>query len=419
MRPVKCILFAMLLIRCAVAGEHASRGDPQNPLGEGGEYCRWNRSGHIGLNSYPFINEAPSLSQIPLLFDWIESRKSESYDVPYCQLMALSRVDFRKPALWDSEPLFDNTEFDDVQGLEGWKRWWSSIGQTLEKRLRSGGRRNPAAWKLVAPDRPDAIPSAPVTIPDEWLLRTWFSGGDYAGVTTESLCLRRTAKRATLIRASRRSTHGKVEWEQWLPLTTEQADNFAFATAYVIDQPWTVLDASVRQAPPRLEGRGLSVYYPKFRYEFADRNGDLWWNDDPWKWYANRSGRDALQVMPQGYGSVCVLLARTFPDASSTNNAVGWRPVKSLEPAILDDMAEDLAVRADGLMLVGKGRVWHALDGLAEFGTRDQLPAISRFESDLRKGFEKVPNTVTWKSILLTKASDARAAIQKRIVTPE
>lgn len=419
MRPVKCFLFAMLLIRCAAAGEHASAGGPQSPGLESGECCRWNRSDYIGLKSYPFLDEAPSLSQIPLLFDWIESRKSESYDVPYCQLMALSRVDFRKPALWDSEPLFDNAEFDGVEGLEGWKRWWNSVGGTLETRLRSGGRRNPAAWKLVAPEKPDALPAAPVTIPDEWILRTWFSGGDYDGITTEALCLRRTAKRATLIRASRRSTHGKLEWEQWLPLTTEHADNFAFAMAYVIDQPWTVLDANVRQAPPRLEGRGLSVYYPKFRYEFADRNGDLWWNDDPRKWYANRSGRDALQYMRQGYGSVCVLLARTFPDTSPTNGPEGWKPVKSLEPALLSDLAGDLVVRADGLMLLCKGRIADALDVLAEFGTREQLPAINRFESDLRNGFEKVPNTATWKSILLAKASDARAAIQKRMATPE
>src|SRR5262249_22052069 len=150
-------------------------------------------------------------------------------------------------------------------------------------------------------------------------LRTTYRAGDYGGVQTESLTLRRSKDKATLIRALRKSTRGPLEWEQWQPLTIEQADNFAFAVAYAIDNPLLMKPRREDAAFKKLEGRSLTLYYPDFRYEFSDLDDRIWWNDDPWNWHGSKSTDESFMHAAGLLGSVCLLVWRTFPETAPTN----------------------------------------------------------------------------------------------------
>ncbi len=266
-------------------------------------------------------------------------------------------------------------------------------------------------------------------IPDEWTLKTSYRAGDYDGVQTESLTFHRSKEKATLFRALRKSTRGPLEWERWEPLTTEQADTFAFATAYAIDNPWLVKpnreksnrDNSISR---RLEGRNLTLYYPGFRYEFADMDGNIWWNDDPGHWHGSKNFMDTW-----GLGSVCQLLWRSFPDNSLTNAAPlqgsKWSPVKMPDASMLQSIAEDLVLRDEIIdTLWHDQRISDGLESLAKAGTPSQLSSISQLQAELPLRLEKVkvilkqdPNGKLLKSKaegLLTAAAKAKAAIQKR-----
>jgi hypothetical protein len=65
------------------------------------------------------------------------------------------------------------------------------------------------------------VPDYKVTVPDAWVLKTSYRAGDYGGVQTESITLRRTKNEAILIRAWRKETKGKLQWEQWKPFTLD------------------------------------------------------------------------------------------------------------------------------------------------------------------------------------------------------
>jgi hypothetical protein len=321
------------------------------------------------------------------LLDWINREGDDAgVHVAYSQLVALSRADFKHPLQPPAGGLSKQAlEYYKTERTEAWERWWKSVGQHYDKRLSAKGRQNPAGWKLVARDA-EPLPDYKITIPDEWTLRIAYRAGDYGGIQTETLTLHRSKEKATLVRALRRNTQADLEWERWEPLTTEQADNFAFAMAYAIDNPWLV---KPNRDDKGLEGRTLTIYYPYFRYEFADLKGNIWWNDD-----LRYSPRGPDFVHANGLGSVCLLLWRTFPDASRSNaasrDAGKWQPIKMPDDMELSLIADDLILRGEIIDLLWHDqRIEDALETLTKVGTTSQLSAIAEFERELPRRVEK------------------------------
>jgi hypothetical protein len=423
---IKRTMLALIVIPFFIA---AVLSQGQSLLPEG--LLRWKRYSYEILSSYPYLKELPEWSKIPTLLEWIGKDSDDAgTDIAYSQLIALSRADFGHPKRPPAGGLpVETVNYHKTQRSNAWARWWEFVGKTYEERLRARGRQNPEAWKLVSRDKTQPLPDYKVTIPDEWVLKTTYRAGDYGGVQTESLTLRRSKEKATLIRALRKSTKGRLEWEQWQPLTLEQADNFAFAMAYAIDNPWLLKPKPNEGFVGNVEGRNLTIYYPSFRYELADQNGNIWWNDDPWHWHGAENVEDNFMDAAGVLGSVCLLLWRTFPDPSSTNavmsNIAGWRQVKMPDATVIDQLAEDLTLRGEFI-----DTLWHSqrlsdgLEALNEFGTPQQIPAISQLEAELPMRMEKVasilaqdPNRAHPKRVveqLLMAAAKAKGAIQSR-----
>src|SRR5206468_2011295 len=160
---------------------------------------------------------------------------------------------------------------------------------------------------------------------------------------------------------------------------------------YAIDHPWLLRPKSTGGDRRRLEGRDLTLYYPSFRYQFCDLGGNIWWNDDPWSWHG---AEDGFMNSSGLLGSVCLLLWRIFPDNSPTNatrlNSAGWKPIKMPDAAVLRQLGEDLNLRGEIIdVLWHSQRASDALECLAEFGTREQLPAITQLETDLPLRIER------------------------------
>lgn len=395
------------------------------------EPLRWNRYSYAISSSYPYLKALPSWPKIPLLLDWMNREDQDAgIEVAYSQLVALSRADFGHPQHPPAGGLpAETVNYHRTQRSNTWARWWKTVGQPYGEKLRAQGRQNPKAWKLVVRDDSLPVPDYKITIPDEWVLRTSYRAGDYDGIQTESEMLRRSKERATLIRALRKRTGGRLEWEEWQPLTVEQADDFAFALAYAIDNPWLLKPRGGEGRLRELEGRSLSLYYPGFRYDFADLEGNIWWNDDPWHWHGgkntDRNFMDAVGTL----GAVCLLVWRTFPDTLPANvtlpNPGNWRAVKSLDATVLQQLAGDLALRGEIVdTLRHVERVSLALEALAEFGTPEQLPALTRFQAELPLRMNQVksilaqdPNGKHPEAVaerLLTGAAKTKAAIEKR-----
>lgn len=395
------------------------------------EPIRWDRYPYRINSSYPYLNELPNWSKIPELIEWISRETNDAGgNVAYSQLVALSRSDFKHPLRPPAGGMpKESIDYYRSERIQAWEQWWKSVGQSYGERLSATGRQNTNAWKLVVRDKRQPTPNYKVAIPDEWTLRTAYRAGDYDGVQTESLTLHRTKEKATLIRALRKSTRGPLEWERWEPLTTLEADDFAFAIAYAIDNPWLLKPNHDDNSSRKLEGRNLTLYYPDFRYEFADGAGNIWWNDDPWNWHGGGHGRDNSMDVGLVLGSVCVLVCRTFPDNALTNTALPkggkWSPVKMPDAVVLQSVAEDLALRGEIIdALSNSQRMSDALETLAEFGVSAELPAITQLEAELPVRVEKVKSILEQDpnggfvrlnvERLLTAAAKAKTAIQHR-----
>jgi hypothetical protein len=420
----RTLLFGIALIHLAthVATVCAQAVRPVNR-----EPIRWFRYSYDINSSYPYLKELPDFSKIPVLLEWINKQSEDpGVEVAYSQLVALSRADFKHPLRPPAGGMpAESVKYYRSERAEAWARWWARVGQHYEEQMRVEGRQSAEAWKLVIRDKPLPMPDKKIVIPEEWTLKTSYRAGDYGGVQTESLTLRRTKDKATLIRALRKSTLGRLERERWEPLTTEQADIFAFAMAYAIDNPWLVKPDGARNAKREFEGRNLTTYYPGFQYEFTDKDDNIWWNDDPWTWHGGQSRMDAPGIL----GAVCALLWRTFPDnALRKEDGRGegkWSSLKMPDEMALQISAEDLALRGEIIeALTHDRRISDALETLTEFGTPAQLRAIAELEAELPIRVEKVktvlkqdPNGANRKSEveqLLAAAARAKVAIQKR-----
>jgi hypothetical protein len=334
-------------------------------------------------SAYPYLKDLPAWSEIPVLLEWINSDKSDAgVDVAYSQLVAVSRADSGHPRRAPAGGLPAETlTYHRQQRSDAWQEWWKTVGKPYGDQLSKQGRRNPDAWKLVTRENVRPLPDYTIVIPDEWVLRTYFRAGDYGGVQTESMTLRRTKNAATLVRGVRKRTNASLEWQEW-PISLEAADNVAFAVAYSIDHPWLLKPRG--KSGSKVEGRDVTTYCAGFRYEFADLTGQTWWNVDPWSWHGAERLEDNF-MNAQGLGAVCLLLWRTFPDDSAAVGPVGgWTSTRTLRPAMLLQLAGDLEVKGEIVDAIWHSGRWSdALEGLAEFGTAEQIPAISRFEVEL------------------------------------
>jgi hypothetical protein len=392
---------------------------------------RWHRYSYPVNSSYPYLQQLPPWEKIPMLLQWINSDRSDgSLPVAHSQLVALSRSDFGQPKSPPEGGMAkDRLNYHEAKCNEAWKHWWETVGAAYPDRIRTQGRQNPRAWKLVTREKVQPLPETRISIPGEWVLRTSFRGGDYGGHQTEAMTLRRTSDSATLIRGLRKSTRGLLEWEEWQPLTVEQADDFAFAIAYAVDNPW-LLKPKAPTGPGAdsrfLEGRTLTLYYPRFHFNYADLQGNIWWNDNPSHWEGGERTEDNFLEPGFAIGAVGLLMWRTFPEEPAANAAGSfpgsWKPVKMPNMTILRQLQDDLEIRGDFVeALWNADRLSNALEALADFGTAEQLPAIKQLEAELPVRLEKVSAVVDqdpngkhskWQvQQLLVAAEKARAAI--------
>ncbi len=388
-------------------------------------FLRWFRYSYDIPSSYPYLKELPDWSKIPTLLEWVNPDGGDAgTQVALSQLVALARVNFSPPQLAPAGTL-ETAAYYRYQKNAAWGRWWKSVGQPYPEQLRTRGQRSEPAWKQVTRGEDHPLPEYKVTIPEAWVLKAFYHAGDYDGKQSEALTLRRSTSNATLIRAVRKSTRGKLEWEQWGPLSTGQADTFALALAYAIDHPWLL---KPKNGSRQLEGRKLSLYYPGFRYQLTDLQNNVWWNDDPWHWHGGTDYADISMNIP-GLGSACLLIWRSFPESEPATAELPtsghWRTVKMPNATVLQELTDDLVLRGEIIEILSKQeRISDALEALAEFGTPNQLPALQRLERELRHRLESVETLLTQDQQLghlrltagqlLTNAATAKAAIQQR-----
>lgn len=391
-------------------------------------YLRWNRYPYEIRSSYPYLKRLPPWPEIPVLPKWMNSGESDAgEDVSYSQLVALVRSDFGHPARPPEGGMpYERKEYYREKRSRAWAEWWKTVGAEMETRLRTHGRKNAKAWKLVHDSQP--LPDDRLTIPDEWVFRTTFRNGDYLGVTTETITLRRSRTDAALIRGIRRGTQAPLEWERWSRLTVEEADDFAFAVAYAIDHPWLLKPKNQNQG--QLEGRRFGLYHPRFRYTLSDSLGNVWCNDDPWSWHGAR-GNEGSFMEAHGLGSVCLLLWRCFPDNSSGKEAAPgrWVAIRGTNSTVVGMVVEDLKMRGEILdVLDYSQRLRDAMAAMEQFGTRNDISAINQFETELPARFGEVATIVEQDpnghfvraevKRLLEEAAKAKAAILKRDSRP-
>src|SRR6185503_1496381 len=168
----------MQLVLFLIAGQFglpavSVRGQEQFAA-NGEERLRWHRYSYDIVSSYPYLKQLPAWSKIPTLLEWVNrDSRDAGIEVAYSQLVALSRIDFGHPQHPPAGGLPSETvTYHRVQRSGAWERWWKAVGQPYAERVRTLGRQNPEAWKLVVRDDGPPVPDYKVTIPGEWVLRT-------------------------------------------------------------------------------------------------------------------------------------------------------------------------------------------------------------------------------------------------------
>jgi hypothetical protein len=397
------------------------------------KFLRWHRYPYSIASSYPDLRQLPEWSEIPTVLNWVNSGGTHAgVGVAYSQLLAMSRANFGQAGRPLSVLSAKALAYHNAGCSNRWENWWQAVGKPYPERLKTRGRTNSEAWKIVSRDNPEPVPDYPVAIPEAWTIRAFYRAGDYDGVQTEALTLRRSSTNATLIRSRRRSTRGPISWEEWQTITVKEADDFGFAIAYAIDNPW-LLKAPKQDADNRkrtkVEGRDISLYYGSFRYMFSDGSDNVWWNDDPTRWYGADEVEGGFLNAPGNLGPVCLLLWRTFPDSPGTpgpaRNRPAWRAVRMPDAVILRQLTDDLEIRGEIMdYLWNSERTTDALESLAKFGLPDQVSAINRLQTELSLRLRNVdplfsedPNQELLRARaeeLLAAAQNAKAAIEER-----
>lgn len=184
-------------------------------LPDHGLFCRWSWSQFMRRGDYPYLNTMPSYRDVPFLIGRC-AKKEEHYQVDWEQLMALTRVSFGNPWLQKDE--------ERKVGSDHWREWWKDVGRHRPELRRKRGVRDQAAWDMVRGGRDLPVPKLAVVIPETYALTANFSSGDYGGVTSETLTIKRSQGEAELVRSFSTLRDGPVTEERWLPFGPEEAD---------------------------------------------------------------------------------------------------------------------------------------------------------------------------------------------------
>lgn len=288
-------------------------------------FIRWSWPQFETKSAYPYLNRMPAYTDVPYLIECFE-KKGEGYQEASDQLTALTRMQFGNPWL-----LKDGER---IAAVSKWREWWESVGKQRPKARAERGMRDVEAWDLARRGRNLPLPEEALVIPESYELIVHFGSGDYGGVTSETLTIRRNADAAELVRSYSVLRDGPVTEERWLPFGVKDADRLTRALGYLIDRPWLLNDEAEietrywagEKADPKRESSGLGCegllkgresygppYYPNVDFELRDGGGRLWWNANPDRWYgANPERFNATQRSVPG--AVFPFLAARYPE---------------------------------------------------------------------------------------------------------
>jgi hypothetical protein len=196
-------------------------------------FIRWTWPSYPVESSYPYMEKMPSYQDVPFLIGCFE-RKGKDYEEASDQLQALTRVQFGNPWL--------QTAPERIEATAKWRAWWDDVGKRRPELQARRGVRDADAWDLARRGRDLPIPEESQVIPEAYELNVHFSSGDYGGVTSETLTIKRSGKDAELIRSFSTLRDGPVTKERWLPFGFKDADRVVLAIGYLIDRPWLLND---------------------------------------------------------------------------------------------------------------------------------------------------------------------------------
>jgi hypothetical protein len=301
-------------------------------------FIRWGWLPYRIESNYPFIEKMPSYRDVPFLIGCIE-KKGEGYREASDQLQALTRVQFGIPWM--------QSDTERIEATVKWRAWWEDVGKHRPELQANRGVRDAAAWDLARRGRKLLMPKEAQVIPESYVLNVHFTAGDYGGVTTETLTIKRNGKDAELIRSFSTLRDGPITVEQWQPFSPEDADRVVLALGYLIDRPWLLNDeadiekrywAAEKKNPNserfgiwcdgKLKGRESygEPYYPNAGFELLDASGKVWWNSDPDRWYGENPERFNKTHQPVP-GTVFPFLAGLYPESarSDGDGKPGWK----------------------------------------------------------------------------------------------
>ena len=300
-------------------------------------FIRWQWTSYEVESDYPFLDHMPDYQNVPLLIDFLERKHAKRWIVEH-QLRALTRADFTDLRGPKGEK--------GATAVEQWRAWWQEAGKHRPQWQAQRGVRDADAWKLAQRDRNLPLPEAPIVIPEEYELTVNFSSGDYGGVISETLLIKRKADGAELIRRFSMRTGEQPKEERWHPFDAKDADRIVRAIGYLVDQPWLINDEAdiekrygeAKEKDPTQESPGDlgdsiirgresygEPYYPSTSYELRDAKGRLWWNADPDHWFGGNPYRFHETHLPVS-GVVFPFLAKLYPEATRANEKgqAGW-----------------------------------------------------------------------------------------------
>lgn len=300
-------------------------------------FCRWRWSQPKNPEGYAYLSGMPPYREVPSLIDQC-AKKAPCYEVAWDQLMALTRVNFGNPWLQSDD--------ERLAAMDEWQKWWDDVGRHRTEQRKLRGVRDEEAWEIVRGDRDLPLPELAVVIPDSYHLTARFSSGDYLGVTSETVTIKRSADHAELVRSFSTLRDGPVTEERWMPFSPKEADQLVRAIGYLVDQPWLLNDEKeierrceeAEKNSPKSDATGTygddlqkgresygQLYYPDTGYELRDGGGMLWWNADVDDWSGGNPERfnHSQQAAP---GVVFPFLARTYPETDRRENGAerGW-----------------------------------------------------------------------------------------------
>lgn len=319
----------------------ARADDVELRWGEFGYYSTWQRHAYEIESDFQFVSRLPSLDEFPLLLEAAESPGLDGGDreVALSQLRTLSRCDF---VPGHRSELTGRAKYLDA--IEGWKRWWSSVGTKQVEDLRTRGKRYPSAWREIAPSHHLACPDYPIVLPSRWTSTLKFQSGDYDGYTEEIIEFRVADDDCGLVRRYATGFPHEAEWthEAWEGFSREEADRFIAVLHYAIDHPWFFGDDPEAEPDVGKEGgesrhirgrpKAWTDYYASDEWTgIQAEDGSVVFNHDPAHWYSLNYEMAGVTELDGALGVVFRVVRDLFPDPSWGGEVSRWVRVEAKE----------------------------------------------------------------------------------------